>query len=488
MKINLSNRTKWILRFLSRVLVALIAVFITIIFFYASRARSMDDLEMWHRVRLPSEFTAKDLNDKFSFTEYQKMEEDLFDELQEKVYETVVNDGKHKFNRYNSQSLCNPGMYKQNYNRSFELIPADIKGGILLIHGLTDSPYSMKYIAELFYNKGFYVLAMRMPGHGTLPSQLASVNCDDWSAAVKVGARRVNKQTGPDKPFYIAGYSNGALLTLEYAFESINNKKLARPNRLYLFSPSIGVAKVAAMSKWLKTLSFIPYYEKSKWAGISPEYDPFKYASFPLNASGEVYDLSIKVQSQILAHKDDGTIKDLPAIITFQSIADSTVITDAVVNKLYVNLSAGKHELVLFDINRNSYLNNFLNHTTHGFLDDINNRQLAYDFTFITNKSDTSAEVIAITKKQNSKESISTELGLSWPEQVYSLSHIAIMFPIDDSLYGIEPKEDGSLHLGTLEIRGERDLLKIPAEELIRIRCNPFFDYIKQRIEQTIQY
>jgi hypothetical protein len=53
-------------------------------------------------------------------------------------------------------------------------------------------------------------------------------------------------------------------------------------------------------------------------------------------------------------------------------------------------------------------------------------------------------------------------------------------------LYGIEPKGDGSLHLGNIELRGERDLLKIPAEDLIRIHCNPFFDYMMKRIDELL--
>ena len=55
-----------------------------------------------------------------------------------------------------------------------------------------------------------------------------------------------------------------------------------------------------------------------------------------------------------------------------------------------------------------------------------------------------------------------------------SLSHIAIVSPPDESLHGIDPKDDGRLHLGNLEFRGERDLLKISAGNLIIFRCNLF--------------
>ncbi len=483
MKAPLSKQAKWILRISFRLIMAMIIIWFTIILLYASQARKKGELKLWHKIRLNSEFKAKDFDDKFTFTDYQKMENDLFNELQKKIYNGIDAADKHQFNRYNSDSPCNPDNFKQNYNRSYELIPEKATGGVLLIHGLTDSPYSMKYLAELFYKKGFYVLSMRMPGHGTIPSELANINRKDWAAAVKVGAKRVNEIAGQDKPFYIAGYSNGALLTLHYTFESIQDAKLTKPDKLFLFSPSIGVTKFAAMSKWLKALSFIPYFEKSKWKSISPEYDPFKYNSFPLNASKQLYDLSRQTQEILLIHQKESTLDKLPPIITFQSVADSTVITDDIIYKLYANLPVNNHELILFDVNRNSYLQNFLKSNHGRFLSDISKPQkLPYNLTIVTNKDTNSVGVVARTKKQNTTKFISTDLRLFWPKQVYSLSHIAIVFPPDDSLYGITPKDDGSLHLGNLELRGERNLLNIPAGNLIRIRCNPFFDYMMSRV------
>jgi alpha-beta hydrolase superfamily lysophospholipase len=482
MKKPLSKQAKWILRISLRLIMALVIIWFTIILLYASQARKKGELKLWHKATLTSEFKAKDFDDKFTFTDYQKMENDLFNELQEKVYKSIDAADKHQFNRYNPDSPCNPAKFKQNYNRSYELIPEKATGGILLIHGLTDSPYSMKYLADLFYKKGFYVLSMRMPGHGTIPSVLANVNRKDWTAAVKIGAKRVNEFTGSDKPFYMAGYSNGGLLTLNYTFESIRDGQLAKPDKLLLFSPSVGVTKFAALSKWLKAFSFIPYFEKSKWKSISPEYDPFKYNSFPLNASKQLYDLSMQTQENLLTHQEKGTLDTLPPIITFQSVADSTVITDDIIYKLYANLPVNNHELILFDVNRNSYLQNFLKSNHGRFLSELSGpEKLPYTLTIVTNKDTNSVDVVARTKKQNTTEFINTDLNLPWPKQVYSLSHIAIVFPPDDPLYGIAPKDDGSLHLGNLELRGERNLLKIPAGNLIRIRCNPFFDYMMSR-------
>jgi hypothetical protein len=191
----ISKLLKWTLR-----LVAVFAiVWITIIGVYAGQARKKDGLKLWHKVKLTKEFKSRDYNPTFTFKEYQKKEDALFEELQKKVYDKVEQANQHQFSRYTLKSPCNPDSFPQNYNRSYELVPKEIKGGILLIHGLTDSPYSMKHLAQIFYKKGFYVLALRMPGHGTAPSSLADVAWKDWHAAAKIGASHIAGKIDPDR-------------------------------------------------------------------------------------------------------------------------------------------------------------------------------------------------------------------------------------------------------------------------------------------------
>jgi len=49
-------------------------------------------------------------------------------------------------------------------------------------------------------------------------------------------------------------------------------------------------------------------------------------------------------------------------------------------------------------------------------------------------------------------------------------------------LYGASrPKDSERLYLGNPSMRGERDLLRIPASAQLRMRWNPFFDYLERR-------
>ena len=475
--------------FIKIILTICILIPVLLLLFFAFMTRSLGDIELWHTVKLTKDFKAKDYNDNFSFNDYKKLENKIFDDLQNKVYSQTDNTPQNQFNRYNPKSVSCPLNYKRDWNKSFELIPPEIKGGVLLIHGLSDSPFSFKYISDLFYKKGYYVLAMRMPGHGTTPSSLMRISWQDWLAAAKVGATHICEKIKKDQPFVICGYSNGAPIALHYSFDAENNASLRKPDRIFLFSPAIGITKFSALSKWLQRLSFLPYFKKSKWQSINQEYDPFKYNSFPLDASMQSHKTTTSLKTKIINASKENKL-NLPPITTFQSIADATVIETDLINILYNNLQENKHELVLFDVNKKTLAFSFLDNTNQTILQElIKSDSLPYDLTLITNKNASTIEIVEKHKKAFSSQMKETELFLSWPKGIYSLSHIALLFPPNDPLYGTEPAEttdDPNLNLGNIEMRGEPALLNVPAGRLMRLRCNPFFNYMNQLIENTL--
>ena len=68
---------------------------------------------------------------------------------------------------------------------------------------------------------------------------------------------------------------------------------------------------------------------------------------------------------------------------------------------------------------------------------------------------------------------------------MFSLSHVAIPFPPDDPVYGGVPKAgtgEAGIALGSIFIRGERNLLLIPDNYFRRLRYNPFFAYLSSRV------
>lgn len=138
-------------------------------------------------------------------------------------------------------------------------------GAALLLHGLTDSPYSLRQVGEILHQQGFYVLGLRLPGHGTIPNALTSADYQDWMAVTRMGVEHVKAKIGNRGPFFLVGYSNGGALAVKYTLEAAENSRLAMPDRLILFSPAIGITPFSVFAGWHKVLSIIPYFEKYKW-------------------------------------------------------------------------------------------------------------------------------------------------------------------------------------------------------------------------------
>ena len=75
---------------------------------------------------------------------------------------------------------------------------------------------------------------------------------------------------------------------------------------------------------------------------------------------------------------------------------------------------------------------------------------------------------------------------MAFPREVFSLSHVALPFPVSDSLYGLQPDEpeDYGVHLGALSVRGERGVLLVSMEALQRVTSNPFYPYMVERLKE----
>ena len=217
------------------------------------------------------------------FAQYQAREEQLF--AQVRALESTVDPAdRTPVNRYHPGSLSHPLSAGRDWNRSFETTPATIRGGALLLHGLTDSPYSMRKVAEVLRDNGIYSLSLRMPGHGTVPSGLVTATWADWLAAVRMGVRHVRSRIPEGAPLVLVGYSNGGALALKYTLDALEGHGGPLPSKLILLSPMIGVSPAAGLAWWISRLGVVPYFEKANWLDVFPEYNPFKYNSFAANA------------------------------------------------------------------------------------------------------------------------------------------------------------------------------------------------------------
>jgi hypothetical protein len=168
---------------------------------------------------------------------------------------------------------------------------------------------------------------------------------------------------------------------------------------------------------------------------------------------------------------------------------DFTVSTKAIVFALYARLPSNGSELVMFDVNRTVKFGQLLRSSAYIALSRILPAgPQKYRTTIITNTNADTNEVSERVIEPGTVAENSRPLGLSFPPGVYSLSHVALPFPMNDSLYGLfpDPAEDFGIHLGALAPRGERNVLIVSMDSLLRISFNPFFPYMLGRIEENL--
>src|SRR5262249_16144867 len=233
------------------------------------------------------------------------------------------------------------------------------------------------------------------PGHGTVPGALTKARWEDWRAATRMGARHVRRQVG-DKAFVIAGYSNGGALAVQYALDALADQKLPRPDRVLLFSPMIGASPFAGLAKVVGSVGAIPYFAHSRWMDLMPEYIPFKYNSFPAYAGQQTAELTTRIQRGVARSAASGRIANLPPILAFVSLVDSTVITMATIERLYAFLPANGSEVVLFDLNRTAVVGPFLKRNFDAEVAGLfANAARPYRLALVTNAGPDTPDVVA---------------------------------------------------------------------------------------------
>ena len=475
----IKHTAKALLYGISGGLVVLIIIFILFL-------ESRPELKVWHQIELDAEFTAE--SPVQNFEDYLELEKQLFVQLDERVFTRIPTEDRNLINRYHRGSLSDPGRWSPNGNRTFELSTDAPKAGVLLLHGMSDSPYSLRSLGLRLHSAGAWVIGLRLPGHGTVPSGLLQMKWEDMAAAVQLAMRHLSTKVG-DRPIYIVGYSNGGALAVHYVLSGMEDSTLPQISGMVLISPSIGVTPIAALAKWQAKLGRFLGLKKLEWNSILPEYDPFKYNSFAVNAGEQVYRITNEIRSRIKSLGSTGKLNRFPPVLAFQSIVDATVSTHAVVDGLFAKLPVGGHELVLFDINRLSEVEHILiEDPKSSFEAKFKDPKLPFAISLVTNASEDSRDIVVLQKKPGDSKIARKPLDMKWPVNIYSLSHVALPFPMDDPLYGmIDSNDNSKIQLGNVDLRGERGVLQISATDMIRLRWNPFYPYMERRLLEFLR-
>lgn len=473
-------------------IILLLALVLAAVFFAGRVAitQRSSPLQLWHTF-VPTELDAQQI-DRASWSAYIQRENDTMDEVQAAVSRQVPAEARTTANRYFDGSPMHPSHFKPDWNRSFILKPEGKPvGAVVLLHGLTDSPYSVRNLARSYAAKGFIAVAPRLPGHGTVPAGLTSAVWEDWMATARMAAREALTHIGADQPLHVVGYSNGGALAMKYALEAIDNPQLRKPDRVVLLSPMIGVTRFARFAGLAGIPAFFPAFAQAAWLGVVPEFNPFKYNSFPVNGARQSYRLSESLQEQLVRVAGKDGLAELPPVLTFQSVVDFTVSTSAIVTALYQNLPANGSELVLFDVNRSAKFGPLLSPSFYTALDGIlPTGPQDYRLTVVANAATGNNSIVERSTAPGEGTAAVRPLDQTYPPGIFSLSHIAIPFAMDDPLYGVTPdpktQDNYGVNLGTQAPRGERGGIILSMDGLLRVTANPFFPYMLKKMEDTM--
>jgi alpha-beta hydrolase superfamily lysophospholipase len=485
MNVSVRNLPAATLKWTARAAAVAIAAFVLLVALRSCQLSDELDLASWH-TWAPAEPDAREI-DALDWTAWRRAEDALFAAVAAHMRKALEPQQRVPANRYFEGSPVNPRRFSRDWNRSYVMVPdGQPVGAVVLLHGLTDAPYSLRHIARFYVDHRYVAVGIRMPAHGTVPGALMSAHWEDWLAATRLAVREADRLAG-GRPLEIVGYSNGAAVALKYALDALAEPELPQAQRLVLISPMLGLghfARYAGIAGWPAVLHG---FAKAAWIDILPEFNPFKYNSFPINGARQSYALTQTVARGFAERAEQGKLAGFPPVIAFQSVVDATVNTAGTFSGLFAHLPANGSEIVLFDVNRASRLQSLLKDAALTTVDDLLPAgPQSYRVTIIGNAPGQPA-VTETTVEPGAAATHERGLGIDYPLDLFSLSHVALPFPHTDSLYGSNPRgEDFGLNLGAQPLRGERGVLIEGADPYWRATFNPFFSYMIERITESL--
>lgn len=171
-------------------------------------------------------------------------------------------------------------------NSPFELYPSHpimsgnrIKYGVLLIHGLLDSPFSLRDIGTQLQANGIFCRSILLPGHGTIPNDLLSISYQSWIQALHYGVESLRKEV---ECLYLVGYSTGAALSI---YQALKDPQLSG---IILISPAVRIkTPIHIVVGWHKLKKWLRY-NNNPWLYVENEIDYVKYLSIAFNPVTQV--------------------------------------------------------------------------------------------------------------------------------------------------------------------------------------------------------
>jgi esterase/lipase len=260
--------------------------------------------------------------------------------------------------------------------------------GFLLIHGLTDSPYLLRSVAESLMERFPCAIArgLLLPGHGTVPGDTLKMRHQDWMRVTEFGVETFRADVDE---LYLVGFSTGTSLSVRYADAHRDDTFI---KGLIMLSPAL-----EARSRSAYLAPYVRWF--SAWLGTDAERDAARYESFSVNAGAEFYLLTRRLM--------DASFRPLSIpVFMAGSGDDSTVSMDAARRFFCEKSPESARHMIWYSAQATGSL-----------------------------PSDSCPGMTVV-----AAESVA--------HRVYSLSHTGITLPPEDSHYGLDAHYRNCLHYG----------------------------------------
>jgi len=135
----------------------------------------------------------------------------------------------------------------------------------LLIHGLTGTPYEMRYLGEQLAARGVRVRGVKLAGHAGTPEELGEASYDHWYESVVNGFEELRQH---DEPVVVVGLSMGAVLAARLTAdqgEAIAGVTLLAPA---FFLPRSTTAALKGLRAVLSSFVDLIYLYNPSYSGI----------------------------------------------------------------------------------------------------------------------------------------------------------------------------------------------------------------------------
>lgn len=225
-------------------------------------------------------------------------------------------------------------------NSPFEFLPKDsTEYGALLLHGLLDSPFSVKDIAARLSAEKIWCRALLLPGHGTTPKDLLHTSHRAWIETVRYGVATLRKKV---KKIFLVGYSTGSTLAIYHALQ---DPEIAG---LVLIAPALKInISINFLLNWRAFMNKLIRHKP--WICIEEEINYVKYRSIPLNSVTQLIHIINLIKNSMRHHHQI----TCPIFIAM-SRNDETVSSQAAIN-FFTHFTHPKSEFLLYCNNNHRY-------------------------------------------------------------------------------------------------------------------------------------